>query len=609
MMRSRTTNAFVALGVIGLVMLLVLPLPPLLLDLFLSLSILFAVITLLLTLYVENALEFSAFPSLLLFLTLFRLSLNIASTRMILTRMEAGNIIRTFGDFMTGGNAAIGLILFVLLTIVNFLVVTKGASRIAEVAARFTLEALPGKQMAVDADLQAGLLSQEEAKVARGKVGEEAHFYGAMDGASRFVRGDAIAGLLIILVNLVGGFVMGLTAHKMSFNEVWHTLALLTVGDGLVTQVPALFVSVGAGIIMTRASSGSVGSTLPAQMMGNPQVMWLAAGTLVALGLIQGMPHLIMIAMGGALGLYAFTLRPKKAVVIESPRTKGVEEALTVYPLEVNLGLQRIEQAPELFKSIPQIRKELAAKLGVVVPAIHIADDLSLGKREYSVKIRGVKVFLSDEGRVEEIAKRVATVIESNAHTLLNRQEVAKMVEKARLEDSAVVEELIPSKITSGHILKVLQNLLREHIPIRDFVSILEVMADHLQAGGSNDPEILTEKVRLGLAKGISEHFFGKSKVAHAITLDPKVEEMLRLSYQKQELALRPKTMEKIEERVAELFEQNSEAVVVTSATSRKGLQKLLERRWPHVPVLSFGEIAPDITMTSVGVISNDVLI
>lgn len=604
---AKHSDIILAVGVVALVLLLVVPLPPFLLDTLLSFSIVMAVITLLLTIYVDNALEFSSFPSLLLFLTLFRLGLNIASTRMILSRGEGGDIIRTFGEFVTGGNTLIGLVLFVLLTMINFIVVTKGAGRVAEVAARFTLEALPGKQMAIDQELASGLVTHKEAKQAREEVRVEADFYGAMDGASKFVRGDAIAGIVITLVNIVGGLIIGMTVKRLPWTECWSRFSKLTIGDGLVSQIPALFISIGAGIIVTRVSSGSLGRILPKQMLTHPKVLYIAAAMLACLSLVPGMPSLVMLPMASALGFYGLMLsRNKKKPQVSE---KQEEEAFSVYSLEVQLGYHLIEVVDELLCRVGELRSRLAHELGIIVPEVRIGDNLDLDPNTYAMRIKGVTVATGNKKSGKEIATHLREIIEQNAYQLLTRQDVSRMVESVRSVDAAVVEELIPSKLSLGQILKVLQNLLKEQISIRDFVSILEIIADSVMGGETFDADLFTEKVRAHLALGISEKVFGKHRVAYAITFDPKVEQIVHAALS----SLRPQTATKIKKEVTSLVEKGDlegrRVVVLTSAESRPHLRRLLEKEMPRLPVLSFAEMTPEVEVHSLGTVSNEVLL
>lgn len=604
---SRHTDAVLAVGVVGLVLLLIVPLPPLLLDALLCMSIVFSVMVLLLTVYVENALDFSAFPSVLLFLTLFRLGLNVASTRMILARGEAGDIIHTFGHFVIQGNEIVGLILFVLLTVINFVVVTKGAGRIAEVAARFTLEALPGKQMAIDSELSSGLITQVQAKEERKKIGAETDFYGSMDGASKFVKGDAVAGVIIILVNLLGGLVVGVGARGMSWQECWTTISRLTIGDGLVSQIPALLVSVGAAMMVTRASSGSLGKTVPKQIFHQPKVLLITGVLLLLISFVPGMPLWVMVPMSGAL-LFAgyYQLRTNKQED-ELPPVRTLGNFLA-HPIEVQLGYQVVLLAQSLQDRLVEVRTKVSAHLGVRVPSIHITDHMELSPKGWAILVKGVRVSGGRDAELGSLVKRLTEVIETHAHELINRQDVALMLQEVKGHDCAVVDELYPKKLSLGQILKVLQHLLKEGVPIRDSITILEVLADHA-VGEKSDLDILTEEVRQALCGKISEEFFGKARRAYVITLDPKIEQMLNAS----KGGLRPKAVDQIAREVILLQEkakkQGVQPVLVTTGSSRVQLRRMIEKQLPDLRVLSYKEVAPDIELAAVGVVTNEVLI
>ncbi len=604
---SHHTDAVLGLGCVGLVLLLILPLPPLFLDIFLCISIVFSVMALLLTLYVENALEFNAFPSVLLFLTLFRLGLNIASTRMILTDAEAGDIIDTFGSFVIRDNIFVGLILFALLTIINFFVVTKGAGRIAEVAARFTLEALPGKQLSIDSELSAGLISQVQAKEERKNLTLEADFYGAMDGASKFVKGDAVAGLIITIVNLIGGLIMGVAIKGLDFKNCWVTISRLTIGDGLVAQIPALLVSVGSAMMITRASSGALGKTIPKQFLHQPKVLTLTALLMLMISFIPGMPLFVTIPL--SLVLFAAGFFKGKKKLKETIQTQERPECSFLVPsVEVQLGFQAVIYAEPLHDKVKEIREKILHHLGINIPSVHISDHSELSPTGWAIRIRGVRVISGRDNELNFIADRMREAIENNAHELINRQDVARMLQSAKTYDSAVVDELYPKKLALGQILKVLQSLLRESVPIRDFVTILEILADHASGEKSNIEE-LVEHVRQGLSGKISEEFFGKTRRAHVITIDPKVEQTLTAS----KGVLRPKVVDQIAQKLLGLSEKGKKKgvtpVVLTTAATRGQLKKLIEKQLPDLPVLSYKEVAHDVELSSLGEVSNEVLI
>lgn len=682
---QKHSDVILAVAVIGIVLLLVIPLPPVLLDLLISCAIVLAVTTLLVTLYAEDALSFSAFPSLLLFLTLFRLGMNIASTRMILAEARAGEIINTFGEFVTGGNLVVGLVIFILLTIINFVVITKGAGRVAEVAARFTLDAMPGKQMSIDADLNAGIIDEPEARLRRDRISKEADFYGAMDGASKFVRGDAIAGIIITMVNVLGGLTIGMAVRGMGWSEAVSTYVKLSVGDGLVTQIPALLISVGAGIIVTRASSSeNLGHAFHQQLFNNPRVLFITASIILLLGMIPGMPLLVMAPIAAALALYAFAQwRTTKEQLEEfdaslasagegeTPAQKGedVEKVLFIDPMEVELGYGLIplvdpQQGGDLLNRITVIRRQIASELGIVVPPIRIRDNMNLESEIYVIKIKGIDVasgslhldsyLAMNPGNVERVIPGIETVepafglpaiwisaaqkeaaemagytvvdtlsvlathltelIHAHAHELLNRQEVTRLIDNAKPYASAVIEELIPNQLTVGHVLRVLQNLLRERVPIRDIVSILEILADHATA--TQDTDVLTEYVRQGLARSISKQYTAEDQIIHVITPDPAVEEMMIESIQKTEfgarLVLRPATVQKVIEQlhqqIQKAAEEGVQPVLLTNTTLRAHVKKLLDRSLPRLPVLSFHEIVTDMEIQVIGVVTSEVL-
>jgi len=577
-------DALLAVGVISLILLLIVPLPPIILDALLCFNIVFSLMALLLTLYVEKAMEFSSFPSLLLFLTLYRLGLNIASTRMILTRGEGGDIIHTFGSFVTHNNTLVGLILFALLTVINFIVVTKGAGRVAEVAARFTLEALPGKQMAVDSQMQAGLLDHAEAKKERAKISEEAEFYGAMDGASKFVRGDAIASVIITFVNIFGGFAVGFFVKHYSWQECWSIFTCLTVGDGLVSQIPALLISVASGVIVTRASSESLGTAFSRQLFNHPKVLLFSGGLILCLSLIPGMPLLVMVPIGGSLLLYSFKLIKGESAPEQKVSSK----------LEITLGCSLIGKAQQLNAALPKLRSSIQKRVGIRLGHITIKDSMEISPNSYFLALRGVKLYQGREREVDEIIAKLEEAFELHAHELITLQDVAYFLSDARKRDSAAVEAL---KLSTSELLLILQDLLKERIPISDFVSILETIV-----ANPKDP---IEAIRQNLVHAITDKFFGESRCAYVITVDPKVEKMLDVATK-----LRPSTIDKIGEQILQFVaEAEARPVVLTTSRARKQLRQILEKRLPGLPVLSYDEVESDVELRSVGAVTNEVLL
>jgi flagellar biosynthesis protein FlhA len=680
----RHSDLFLAAAVIFILLLLVIPLTDYALDFLISVSIVISVLTLLVTLYTEETLSFNAFPSFLLFLTLFRLGLNIASTRMILTEGHAGYIIKTFGEVVTGGNAFVGFVIFLLLTGINFVVITKGSGRVAEVAARFTLDSLPGKQLAIDADVNAGLIDEKTAKERRDKIMVEADFYGAMDGASKFVRGDAIAGMVIILVNIVGGFIVGMVIKGMSWDQVIKVYITLTVGDGLVTQIPALLVSVGAGIIVTRSSTKeNLAESFRKQLFNSPKVLTITSTILFLLGCVPGMPQLVIFPIVATLYFYAFYLSKLPefqkdlekshdlhgSLELRGKKLEDVEKILFIDPMEIELGhrltsLVEEKKGNNLLKRISLIRRQIAMEMGIVVPSIRIKDNLMLNAESYLIKIKGNEVALGmlhidnylamNPGTVKQtitgipslepafglpalwikaslkdyavncgyivadpmtvLMTHLTEVIRSHANELVNRQEVAKLIDNTREIAPAVISELVPAKLSIGQVLRVLQNLLRERVSIRDMVTILEILADSISR--TTDMEALTEYVRQGLARTLTKQYTSDNNKLFVIVLDPKVEEMLIESLQTSNLGkmviINPSIANKIIYQTRDIIKKAAtrgvQPVFMTSAPLRPYFKRFIERTLPRLPVLSIYEIVPDMEIETLGVVTMDVL-
>ncbi|MDT7041903.1 flagellar biosynthesis protein FlhA [Candidatus Nitronereus thalassa] len=586
------------MGVIGLLMLMLVPLPPLLLDLFLSFSITLAILVLFVTMNAKRPIDFSVFPSVLLLVTLFRLALNIASTRVILLNgsegmSAAGEVIKSFGSFVVGGNFAVGIVVFSILVIINFVVITKGAGRIAEVAARFTLDAMPGKQMSIDADLNAGLIDEATARRRREDIAEEADFYGSMDGASKFVRGDAIASIIIILINIVGGLAIGVLEYGMPLVEAAHTFTLLTVGDALVAQIPALIISTAAGIIITRAaSSTNLGEQITKQIFVNPDLIGMVAGILFLLGLTPGLPHFAFLLLGAMVAGLAYALKEhqKTAAVKEKAAApkKGEEGAKGDAPdvvtppdlLELHVGyglvpLVDVAQGGELLERIRGIRKQTGQELGLVVPPVHIRDNLQLRPNEYSIMLKGVQVAKGEvvprhllainpgqatgelEGKPAQdpcfglpavwissqtkekaqvegytvvdcgsvIATHLTEIIRANGYELIGRQEVQSLLENIAKTHPKVVDDLIPTLLPLGTVVRILKNLLKERVSIRDLRTILESVADY--ATQVKDPDVLTDYARQSLGRTITSQFITPDGLLPVISLDPGLDRRL----------------------------------------------------------------------------------
>ena len=675
-------DLFMAVGVVGILIVMVLPLPPFLLDLLLSFNITFSLIILLVGMYTLQPLEFSVFPSLLLVITLFRLSLNVASTRLILLYGNegmgaAGQVIKAFGNFVVGGNYLVGLIIFLILVVINFVVITKGAGRIAEVAARFTLDAMPGKQMSIDADLNAGLITDVEARQRRKRIAEEADFYGAMDGASKFVRGDAIASLIITLINILGGLVIGVFYKGMGIAEAAQTYTLLTIGDGLVAQIPALIVSTAAGIIVTRAASETnLGNEMVGQLVVHPRALSVAAAIILFLGLMPGLPTFPFLLLAGFVGVVSYTIiQSEKKSFLQEETARGKRggaageerpESLLVLDylgLEVGYGLiplVDIDQDGELLERIKSLRRQYALEMGFIIPTLHLRDNLLLKPGGYSILLKGIEIargelmlnhFLAmDPGTVEEkittgipakepvfglpalwiperdrekaqfagytivdaasiIATHLSEIIKNFAHELLGRQETQNLLDNLAQHYPKAVEELVPKVLTLGGVQRVLQNLLREGVSIRDLLSIVEILADY--APLTKDPEVLTEYVRQKLARTICRPYQSPEGILTVMSPEPKLEEWISEAIQHTEqgtyLALEPRLAQKILLKIKESSEkfqiQGLQPIILCSPIIRSHLKKLTERYLPRLVVLSHNEIAENIQIQSLGVI------
>ncbi|MFB3131840.1 MAG: flagellar biosynthesis protein FlhA, partial [Rhodothermales bacterium] len=581
-----------ASSVVFILLVMIIPLPTFVLDMLLATNITVSLAVLLTAFYANRPLEFAIFPGLLLMTTLFRLSLNVASTRLILSQADAGALIEAFGQIVVAGNYVVGGIIFLVLVIINFVVITKGSGRIAEVGARFTLDALPGKQMAIDADLNAGLIDENQARKRREDVSREADFYGAMDGASKFVRGDAIAGLIITGINIVGGLIVGVAQLGMSFAEAASTFTLLSIGDGLVSQLPALLISTAAGLIVSRASSeGNLAQDVKGQLLKKPSPLLITGAFLFAMGLVPGLPVVpFWLLAGGMLLLGRKRIQQqdeeaKEAARLEAAKvtpepTETPTDLLLVDPLELEIGYGLISivdpgQQGDLLDRVKMLRQQLALELGIVIPPVRIRDNVALGANKYVIKLRGnpigegevmpgyhLALLLDEDGeappgiRVQDptfglpavwVAERNLADIErmglasvespavvtthllealrKNAHRLLDRQEVKKLIDKVKETAPALVEELVPNILQIGAVQKVLKRLLQERIPIRDLITILEALADH--APSVKSTEVLTEYARAALAATITRQFAGEDGPVRAFVLEPLLEQHL----------------------------------------------------------------------------------
>ncbi len=671
-------DMIIAFVVVSVVIMIIIPVPKGIMDFLLTLNITLSLIILLISMYINQPLQFSIFPSLLLLTTLLRLSLNISTTRLILRDADAGQVIRAFGDFVVGGDAMVGFIIFLIIVVIQFIVITKGAERVAEVAARFTLDAMPGKQMAIDADLNAGLIDEAEARERRKSIERAADFYGAMDGASKFIKGDAIAGIIIILIDISGGLIIGIVRRGMDFLSALSTYTLLTVGDGLVSQIPALLISTSAGIIVTKtASDTNLGSEILRQLLSQPKVMFLSAGMLAALGLVPALPQLplntlaiLLVISGSAIRRAA---RREEADMGEEVQPEYIEEMrkpenvmslLKVDPIEVEFGyaiipLADVNQGGDLLDRVVMIRRQIALELGMVVPIIRLRDNIQLNPSQYRIKIKGIEVsegelvmdgflamdpgtadgeidgtdttepafglpakWIKEEERERAellgytvvdpptvISTHLTETIKSHVHELLGRQEVKKLVDNLKENYPTLVEELIPKQMTFGEVQKVLANLLKEGVSIRDLVTIFETLADY--APVTRDPDMLTEYVRQSLARTISKKFV-TGKRAKVVTLDRDLEERIMNSVQQTEqgsyLTLDPAVTKEIMNSLTkqmDLFNQLGEQpIILTSPMVRLYFKKLTEQFAPGLIVLSYNELDPGIEIQSMGVVS-----
>jgi flagellar biosynthesis protein FlhA len=677
------SDLFVSFGLVVILLVMIIPIPPFLLDMFLALNITVALIIMIITLYVQKSLEFSIFPTVLLITTLFRLSLNVASTRLILLNGDAGEfaagkVIQSFGQFVVGGNYVVGIVIFLILVLINFVVITKGAGRVAEVSARFTLDAMPGKQMAIDADLNAGLIDEEQARSRREEITQEADFFGAMDGASKFVRGDAIAGIIIAIINICAGFVIGVVQKGMPLLEAAHNYTILTVGDGLVSQIPALIISTGAGVLVSRSGGrGDFGTQLKFQFGSNIRAIWVVATILLGFALIPGLPFFPFLVLSVFLFSLAYFIHKQKKEVEsakdeqevslirekEKEKEENYEQLLSVdlLELEVGYGLIRFVDASqdgELLSRIRSIRKQFALSLGFIMPPIHIKDNLQLKPNEYRLLLKGVPIAAAEmtpghylainSGNATEKMKGVSAVepafglpavwiseekkeraqmagytvvdcntimathfsemVKKHAHELLGRQEAQNLLDNISRTYPKLVEELIPNLMSLGGVLKVLQNLLRENVSIRDLRSILETLADF--APHVHDTDLLTEHVRHSLARHISATFTGDDNTISIITLDHEVEEAIldsvRTNEQGNGVALEFGKVKSILEGIGkniEKFNSGINPVLLCPASIRIHVKKLTERYFPGLAVISHNEVTPQVKIQSLGTV------
>ncbi|AJA47900.1 flagellar biosynthesis protein FlhA [Clostridium pasteurianum DSM 525 = ATCC 6013] len=673
-------DVIVAVGVMLIVLMIIIPLPTAMLDVLIVVNITIATIIILITMFTTEVLQLSVFPTLLLVTTLFRLGLNISSTRLILSQANAGEVINAFGSFVVGGNYIVGIIIFLIIIVIQFIVITNGAGRVAEVAARFALDAMPGKQMSIDADLNAGLIDDAEAKNRRRKIQQEADFYGSMDGASKFVKGDAIASIVIVLINIVAGIVIGAVQMGMPIAEAAQTYVRLTIGDGLVSQIPALLISIATGILVTRSGNDEdFGKQVVGQLTSFPKVLGIAAAILLFLSFIPGLPFLpfFILAVACTVGAYLLYKEEKAQIIMqeeninmemaeqENKEPENVMNLISVEPMEIEIGYGLIPLADEasggdLLQRIASVRRQCAIEMGIVVQPIRIRDNLQLKTNEYVVKIRGTvvakgelmpsmllsmdptgeggdipgiktieptfglpAVWINKDQREDMEIKGFTVVdpttvmvthltetIKSHSYELLGRQEVKAIIDSMKERYSAVVEELIPDLMTIGELQKVLQNLLKEKVPIKDMVTILESLADNSR--NSKDLELLTEYVRIALGRTICNPLIDDNNRITVATFAPEVENVIANNIQKSMQgsfpAVDPDTTSRILDSIKNVlntiyFPENQPAILV-SPKIRPAVRKLIEMVFPNITVLSLNEVPNEIEIRTEGVVS-----
>lgn len=674
--RTVLREGFVPMAAIVAILMLVVPVPPWVLDFFLLVNMALSITVLVSTMFINQVLELSVFPSLLLLTTLFRLALEVTATRLILLEADPGAVIQTFGRLVVGNNVVVGIIIFIILIVIQFMVITRGAERVSEVAARFTLDAMPGKQMAVDAELNAGLIKEDEAKRRRQDIEREADFYGAMDGASKFVRGDAIAGIVIVVINIVGGLIVGLAQRHMALGAAANTYTILTVGEGLTTQIPALLLSTSTGILVTR--SGAAGSTLNrdvlSQLTALPRVLYVVAivmGLMAMLGIPPFVPIILgMAAFYGGWRLDAsqkkekVNLEEKKRIESESQRNRP-ESALGLIgsdavELEVGVGLVPLaggQAGNDLRDRISALRRQITVELGLVVPPIRVRDNLELELNQYRIRIRGAQiaiaevrpdrflamgggdlgietavpttdpvfglpaVWIRDDSRERAemagatvidpgsvMVTHLAEIIRRHAYEIIGRQDVKMLIDHVRQTHPVVVQELIPDLLSLGEVQRVLSNLLRERVSIRDLPTILEALAD--RARTSHDVDVLTEAARQAVGRHITQTLM-RQGVLHALVLSPEVEAEIRSSIEETDqgnyLNLDPAKAQQIFQSIRDSLAklpQGAPPAIITSPIIRMYLKRLTERMWRDMAVLSYAELGSDIAVKTVGVVS-----
>lgn len=667
----------IAISIVAIIVLIIIPVPTFLVDILLTLNISLSLVIFMLSMYIKEPLQFSIFPTILLITTLFRLTLNFSTTRLILGKGYAGEVVNSFGNFVTGSNPIVGFIMFLILVIVQYIVITKGSERVSEVSARFTLDAMPGKQMAIDADLNSGLINELEAKERRKKIQREADFYGAMDGASKFIKGDAIAGIIITVINIIAGFAIGMLQMNLRFSEALYKFTILTIGDGLVTQIPALLISVASGMVVTRAASDSdLGTDIISQLLSEPKVLYISSGVLLILA-FTGLPAAPNIILACFLAFIGYTLhktiktaqkeeeiKAQDVEVEEIRKPENVMTLLQVDPIELEFGygiipLADVNQGGDLLDRVVMIRRQCALDLGLIVPVIRLRDNIQLKPNDYIIKIKGNEVASGElmfdnylamnpgtadgeldgikttepafglpavwigENQKEKaemmgytvvdppsvIATHLTEIIRNHAHELLGRQDVQRLIDNVKENYPALVEDVIPKQLSLGDIQKVLANLLKEGVSIRDMVTIMETLADY--ALMTKDTDMLTEYVRQSLKRNITKRFIVDMQ-AKVITLDASLEQTIMDSVQQTEygsyLNLEPDTAQRIInnllKEIQKLTYAGEQPLILASPIVRLYFKRLTEQVAPGLVVLSYNELDPLVEIQSVGVVN-----
>lgn len=675
----KKSDLFIGVYIIAAVIFLIVPIPSWLLDVLLAFNMSIAMIILFNALFSVEVLDLAAFPTILLFTTVFRIALNVSSTRLILAEGDPGDVVRTFGSFVGGNDIVIGVIIFFVLILVQFIVINKGSERVSEVTARFTLDAMPGKQMAIDADLNTGAITDEQAKERRAKLQMESSFFGAMDGATKYVKGDAIAGLIITVINLVGGLVMGMMRQGMEMGTALDTYVILTIGDGLVSQIPSLLISLSTGIIVTKVGKeAELGDILFTQLFSQPKALYMVGGAMAVLGISTPLPWWLFIGFGVAFAVKGFSLSKKQGIseieeevaedeagAEEIRRPENVVSLLQVDPIELEFGygiipLADVNQGGDLLDRIVMIRRQVALELGCVVPMVRLRDNIQLNPNQYMIKIKGVPVsdgeilfdhyMAMNPGYVEDeitgiptfepsfhlpaiwitesqreraesvgytvvdppsiIATHLMEIIRRNLADLLSRQDVQNLINNVTEANQTLISELVPKLLSVGEIQKVLQNLLREGISIRDLITIFETLADY--APTTRDTDVLTEYVRQSLKRAITTKFFPEPTGNNVVTLDPAVEQEIMASVKQTEqgsyLTLEPDKVQSIlnslRQETQKLEDLGTTPIIITSPIVRMYFKKLTLDYFKDLIVLSYNEIDSSVELQSVGMVT-----